>query len=177
MTGHYQYLVETRDAVLSTARMSQAARARAMGKPIPPPVATKSHRVTVDLRTGERTVTTAERTTTKPRPKPTKIRKPRRARLNAQNADIIYAVSDAWDISVYSLMSAKRPARLFRPRFAAALLFRERGLSYPQIARALGRQDHTSARHEVTRASHLLHTDKEWAARYHESKRLLESGK
>lgn len=162
-----------RDSVLSTARISPAARARILGKTVYR-VPAKEHRIVVDMKAATRTVETTDRTLKPKALVPSKPRKRKRFCARGPYAAILSAVAEAWDVSVFGLLSAKRPARLFRPRFAAALILRERKLSFPQIGRALGQKDHTTAQHEVRRAAHLLHTDKEWAARYHEAKRLIE---
>lgn len=57
MSGHYTHLVERRDAILASARMTPEARARAMGQRVQRMVA-KEHRITVDLSTQARTVET-----------------------------------------------------------------------------------------------------------------------
>lgn len=176
-----------RDAVLSTARMSPEARARALGVVLHRPVA-KEHRIVVDIKAATRTVETTKEPATPPRqrllrratkrlhpldrePAP-EVRKIAARQL--RSGDILKAVADTWGLTTYALQDASRPQRVCRPRFAAALLLRtKRLMSFPEIARALKRKDHTSARHEVQRGAHLLATDAGWAELYHAADRVL----
>lgn len=71
MSGYYKHLVEHRDAILASARMTPEARARAMGKRVTRMVA-KEHRITINLATQARTVETTdyiEMMRARPRPK------------------------------------------------------------------------------------------------------------
>lgn len=161
MSGHYDYLIAQRDAVLSTARMSPAARARAMGKRF--------------YQVPNVTWITVEK------PKPVEKAAPRDSRtkrVKGHRGKILNAVADAFNVTLYELLDGRKTDRIARARFAAALFFRDRrSLSYPQIARAIKRKDHTSAMHEVQRARELLVTDPEWAERYHAAERLLKGEK
>lgn len=154
-------IIEERQAwtnhVLSTARMSPAARARAMGKRyFQPPTVTW---------------------VTPEKPKPVEDAPPREMRtrrVKGERGKILNAVADAFNITLSEILDGRKTDRIARARFAAALFFRDgRNLSYPQIARAIKRRDHTSAMHEVARARELLATDPEWAERYHAAERLL----
>lgn len=155
MSGHYDYLVAQRDAVLSTARMSPVARARALGKRLYMPLVSKPQSI--------------ENAT----PRDLRVR-----RIRGEKAKILTAVAEAFNVTFYELRDAARTRRICYPRFAAALLLRDKlDLSFPQIARALNRKDHTSAQHEVRRGAHLLFTDPEWAALYRVAEHALDQQK
>lgn len=60
MTGHYSYITGQRAALLARTRMSPATRARLEGRRVYAPLVAKTHRVTVDIKTGARTVETTD---------------------------------------------------------------------------------------------------------------------
>ena len=177
MTGHYEYLVAERNRVLSSVRMSRADRARAIGKRYYQTVA-KEHRISVDIKAETRTVSTTDgdKEKTAEKAKQPAYVPPKRKYLKSAHADIIDAVARAWGITMFSLLSAERPQRLARPRFAAALLLRGRDLSLTVIGRVL-RRDHTSILHEIKRARELLANDPEWAALYRAAEHALDQKK
>ena len=70
MTGYYSYITGERLLLLSRTRMSPATRARLEGRRIYAPMVAKTHRVTVDIKTGARTVETTDHIELmRPRPK------------------------------------------------------------------------------------------------------------
>lgn len=79
MTGHYSYITGERLLLLSRTRMSPATRARLEGKRVYAPLVAKTHRVTVDIKTGARTVETTDHIELmRPRPKAV-AKKPKKA--------------------------------------------------------------------------------------------------
>ncbi len=84
-------------------------------------------------------------------------------------------VCEVWSVKAVKLMSAERSRRIAYPRFAAFLLIRERsGVSLPQIARTFTR-DHTSVMHGIRVARELLETDPAWRANYDRAQALLDA--
>lgn len=174
MTGHALYLRERTEAILSTARMSPEARARAMGKHHYQPVA-KEHRISVDIKAATRTVKTTD-------PAKVAVEKavsiapivthPKRSYMHSEHADIFDAVAQAWGITIFSLLSAARSQRASRPRFAVAMLLRNRGLPLTRIGSVI-RRDHTSVINAIKRATDLLENDPKWATLYRTAERAL----
>lgn len=79
MTGHYSYITGQRAALLARTRMSPATRARLEGRRVYAPLVAKTHRVTVDIKTGARTVETTDHIELmRPRPKAV-AKKPKKA--------------------------------------------------------------------------------------------------
>jgi len=75
MTGYYSYITGERLLLMSRTRMPPATRARLEGKRIYSPLVAKTHRVTVDIKTGARTVETTDHIELM-RPRPKAIAKP-----------------------------------------------------------------------------------------------------
>ena len=91
-------------------------------------------------------------------------------------AAIFAAVCAAYEITVPELLGERQTQRVARPRFAAIKLLREsRNMSFPQIAKAFGRTDHTTAMSGYKRADYLLTgpDDPDFAARYRAAARAL----
>jgi Bacterial dnaA protein helix-turn-helix len=61
------------------------------------------------------------------------------------------------------LLDRNRRQSFVMARFAVMLRLRQKGWSYPRIARALGRKDHTTAIHGVAQARWLLSAYSEFA--------------
>ena len=179
MTGHYDHQIEKRDAILSTARISPAARARIMGeKPNLPPA--KMHRITVDIPSGKRTI---ERNASPP-----KVLKIKRARCHPPIVElpktvnrpqqptpsqavtplqVLEAIATAYGVTVEGLLGPSHKQAIAVPRFAAAhLLKAKRGMSTTQIGHVLGRRDHTTVVWALRRAYGLMGRDLDWTARY-----------
>lgn len=155
----------------------------------PDRVAVKSHTITVDCARPDERIVESGDTRHAPPPIAAKPRKKVRRRLDPDDLpptmnrvirasrysvrQILEAVAASYNLPVYALVSATRAHRVARPRFAAALLLREkRYMSSKRIGHALKR-DHTTALHEVRRAKWLLLNDTAWAANYHAAELLL----
>lgn len=65
--------------------------------------------------------------------------------------DIVRAVARAAGVSASDIRGQRRTRDLVRLRWAVAWLARARGVSYPQIGRALGGRDHTTIIHGIRR--------------------------
>lgn len=74
------------------------------------------------------------------------------------------AVARAFGLKTAELLSPCRKAELAQARFAAMLIYRERGLSLPAIADATGRKDHSTVMHGIQRAAHLVANDPGYCA-------------
>ncbi len=73
---------------------------------------------------------------------------------------VIEIAATFFDVPADGIYSKRRNARNEQARFAAYYLLREEmGLSYPQIAHAVGRHDHTSAWSGVHRCKALMTTE------------------
>lgn len=80
--------------------------------------------------------------------------------------DIKSAVCDEFNVGIAELVGRRRPARLCRPRFAAAYLLREMGKQkLSAIGADLGGRDHTTVLNGIHRAHHLIDTDDDFALR------------
>lgn len=168
--GYARQLQAERAAILANVAPRHRAKLRGWA---PPPVEAKTHQITVNLKTGERTVATV-----KPRRKKRrKASKPAEAaiyvarglpRIPRQEAiKVIVAVGAEWDITYYALTSACRTDRTARPRFACFLLLTERlRFSLPRVGRLMGNRDHTTVLHGLRRARHLMDHDPDWRRRY-----------
>lgn len=70
---------------------------------------------------------------------------PVRERVTLKSVNIIiFRVAESFGISVGDITGRERTKLLARARHVAMLLLRERGMSYPEIAKAVGRVDHTT---------------------------------
>jgi chromosomal replication initiator protein len=79
-------------------------------------------------------------------------------RLNAKQ--IIDKVAKHYQVSVSDLLSPKRDKDIVFPRQIAMYLMRsELDLSFPKIARELGRKDHTTAMHSISKMTSELKTN------------------
>ena len=73
---------------------------------------------------------------------------------------VIEKVSKHYQISIEDLLGPKRDKDIVVPRQVAMYLLREElKLSYPKIARELGRKDHTTALHSVEKMVNELDTN------------------
>lgn len=66
-------------------------------------------------------------------------------------ADVLAVVADRFAVSPDELTGPSRVARIASARHVAAWLLRDSGYSYPEIGRALGGRDHTTAMASVRR--------------------------
>jgi chromosomal replication initiation ATPase DnaA len=163
----------TRKAVLANCRLSREARARILGGVVYR-LPAKEHRIVVDIKAGTRTVETKDHAELmRPRPR-AEIPEPRR--LRNENAGILNAVAEAFNVTLYGLLSPLRDKVLSQARFAAMRLMREGGKSTTGVGKALKR-DHTTAMHGLRQADKLLSTDREWANRYHDARERAKGGK
>jgi hypothetical protein len=145
---------------------------RIMGKK-PNPIASKTHAITVNCLTGQRTVTTAtaENPFVRPAPiimpaLPIVAHRPTIFRPDGVRR-ILAVVASHWEIGVPSLLGAGRSHRLTRPRFAAMKLISERmNLSLTPVGIALGKRDHTTIMAGLRRAEYLHEHDADWRQRY-----------
>lgn len=176
MAGYYDYLVSKRDAVLSTARMSNAARARAMGRQPAYQPAAKIHIITVNCaKPEERIVSTVEPVAAKPAARPETFVTPKHWRSNRGCNPILDAVAIAFHVTLGELLGEKRSNRLSAARFAASrLISMNLKMSTAQIGRTLKR-DHTTIMHALVRARGLLDHDADWTARYRAAEHLFAS--
>ncbi len=102
-----------------------------------------------------------------PPPKPTAPPKAKIPHGALKSSTILAYVSVSFGVSVDNLLEKGRLRRTCMARFAAYWLIRELlGYSYPDTAYCLGRTDHTSSIHGVTRAIDLHLTNDKWRQRY-----------
>jgi len=156
-------VVARTQAVLNSGRLSPADRARVMGLRIALPFA-KETRITVDCRTGERTIEPMVPVAV--RRNPFNLEGATEAAAIMRKApwamtSILKAVSAAFDIPVADIIGRARSIRESRPRFAAYRLLAEAGYSRARIGRTL-RRDHTSISSGLARAELLHATDLAW---------------
>lgn len=170
-----------RDAILSTVRMSPAARARAMGRIFYEPAPSKRHLIIVDCaKPEERTVEQDTAIASIPAPRKTKTVSESRLleSLSPRVRGVLASVATAYSVSVGALVGPSRFKRDVHPRFAAALLLHGRsGFSKAQVGRILGKRDHTTAMSAIKRATWLLSNDPAWAALYRAAEHALDLGK
>ncbi len=96
--------------------------------------------------------------------------KPRRIWLK----DIIRLVAARFNINVRDLKSHRRHASIIRPRQIAMYLARQlTSLSFPQIAMAFDKRDHTTVLHSVRRIESLIVVDEVVAEQVSELMRLM----
>ena len=168
-SGHYEHLVAQRARILANCPRSH--RRRILG--IAPDYRhAKSHEITVDLRTGDRRVTSgpvaaprmfrAVERPAPPPPPPVVIPPTPRSLISP----IVEAVAEVFDVTTYDLHSASRQKPHCRARFACYMLASVgRKLSLTKIGKHIGR-DHTSVMHGVRRARDLYEHDADWRAKY-----------
>lgn len=65
-------------------------------------------------------------------------------------SDMLRFIADHYGVTVAELRGAGRCPALVGGRSVAARILRDRGLSYPTIARLLGKRDHTTIMHLVS---------------------------
>lgn len=173
--GHVAYLNAKRDAGLARVRCPRA-RARILGVPYALPPA-KEHRITVNCRTGERTVETVEAPTPQkpnpfngPKPAPAMLNEaPRNPHLAPAQAmpptprDIIRSFvaelaatgfqAEGQPLTVDTLLNPRRTRALVVPRHVVMWLTYKLcpHFSLPQLGRVFNR-DHTTIMHAVRRA-------------------------
>lgn len=77
--------------------------------------------------------------------------------------ELIEATAIAFGVTPEELLSPTRTDELAQARFAAMLVMRRRGYSFPRIALTLNRSDHTTVIHGVGRGLHLERTNPSYA--------------
>lgn len=126
------------------------------------PPQTTSPTVTVNCRTGERTIASVPPPAAiivqnpSPRPYVFKSQVVRRA---------VMAVAATWHVRAQDLMSASRRQEIVLSRFACFRILRQLKWSTPQIGTALHR-DHTTVLAGLERAKELWRHNKDWRAKY-----------
>ena len=87
---------------------------------------------------------------------------------------ILKVVSDFYQLPIPNLMSLRRTRIFVKPRHIAMyLIYEMTNISYPQVARYLGRIDHTTAIYAVDKIKTMLKTDPLLAAEIAEIKAAL----
>ena len=162
--GHFAYIAGRTAKILAhNVNLSTYARAAIYGqRPVFLP--SKSHKITIDIKSGVRTVDTTEigrPVTIAPAPI---VRAPKQPR-KVENLRFADAVCKAWEISYAELMARDRSRRLAFPRFACFRFLSSLGWSTNQIGRAFKR-DHTTVMMGLLRAQWLHKHDLGWHRRY-----------
>ncbi len=157
--GHYHYLVAQRDAILSSARMSPAARARAMGRKFHP--------------------TPAVPVVAEPAPPTPKKRLGLgpRATLIGRVQQVIDAFCKAFEVELDGILSYSHSRKVARPRQAVMhFLHVQMQMTSTPIGKLFDR-DHTTCLHAVRVVTGLLASDDaasaDFSARYHRAVRTL----
>ncbi len=176
---YYDSLIAKRDAVLSTARVSNAARARAMGvryeyvEPMASPIksdAAPDGRVDVGLNSDVPPSTNpqADEAATLPAtPAPD-------GGVGTGTQQVIEAVSAAFGVPIIDLVSPSAATRIGAPRWAAALLLRYRlKMDWSRIAVALGYNSRRGVQSALVHARGRLRTDEEWTRQYKAADRAM----
>lgn len=165
----YRAQAERRARVL--ARASDSTRRRILGLP-PLYLAEKTHAITVDLRTGERTVRcVADWSGWELEAGP--ARSPASLQARHSFVRIVEAVCAAWGLDPGELLTPSRSLRITRPRFAAfRMVHKLLRWSTLRIGRAFKR-DHTSIVAGLSRATELYRRDPDWRRRYRRAHRAL----
>jgi len=87
---------------------------------------------------------------------------------------IIERTARHFQISVDEILSAKRDKDIVMPRQVAMYILRsELHLSFPKIAKELGRKDHTTAIHSVEKIEKEIHMDNDMRSAINDIKELL----
>ncbi len=87
---------------------------------------------------------------------------------------IIERTARHFQVSVEEILGSKRDKDIVVPRQVAMYILRsELHLSFPKIARELGRKDHTTAIHSVEKIEKEMHLDNDIRAAVHDIKELL----
>lgn len=135
-----------------------------------PSLAGRVHRITVNLKTGERTV---ERVAAPARPVETPPAPPPRIYILDGARPVLLAVAEAYDISHFALTSRSHKRGCSWPRMAVyRLLWTKAGYSTTRIGKMLDR-DHTTVLTGIRKADRLLVEDPEWARCYRHAEQLL----
>lgn len=101
-----------------------------------------------------------------------------RTKKRLPSAKVIEAVSKVFDVSVCDIRSDLRHKKFSMPRHVACYMMKRHceHLSYPMIAKAVGRKDHTTAMHSIAVVDNLLRRDDELARRVSKVNAILNGG-
>ncbi len=191
MTGHYAHLIAQRERILSTARMSPAARARALGQRYTYVEATIAATDKESCGGGE-SRPACERpvgenhSTVRALPKVENREVPSGTTGSANGdgcragagvapgpQDVIEAVAEAYGVSIRDLISGSRRQNNCRAKWAAALLMRYRlKTAYGDIGAALGWNAHHIGS-ALRRAREHLGVDEDWTWCYRAADRMI----
>lgn len=75
--------------------------------------------------------------------------------------DVVRACATAMAVTIEDVIGPSREARITRARHFAAAILKARGSSYPQVARHLGRNDHSSAINSIRKFFNIMMRDPE----------------
>jgi hypothetical protein len=154
MSGYYHDLIERRDAILSTARMSDVARARALGKPLYP-------------------ASPAQPKPIAPKPEPSRKRRVGLGPLTPRERQVVIAFCTEFEVAVDDVLSYSRERKFARPRQAIMhFLWVETQMSQTQIGASLQR-DHTTVLSGSRVAVNLLRCNEDFSVRYHRAERAI----
>jgi len=179
-SGHYEHLVAERARVLATCPTSHRRRILGLAPRYRP---SKTHEITVDLRTGDRQVVSGpvaaprmfvviEAPAAKPAPAPVATLPV----VPSRPKQIIDAVREAWGVSDFDLFSVGRSKELSYARFACYWLLAERlGYSRNKIGRTMKR-DHSSVVSGIRRAREFYEHDADWRAKFDAVVAALDGG-
>ena len=79
--------------------------------------------------------------------------------VTLQAQDIVQRVAEHFGVKLADILAQDRHAHIADARHVAAWLLRERGLSFPSIARELARKDHTTIISAVRKVERLRMQD------------------
>tara|TARA_R110000868_G_scaffold411706_1_gene707786 strand:- start:20084 stop:20629 length:546 start_codon:yes stop_codon:yes gene_type:complete len=172
--GYARELQAERAAILANVAPHHRAKLRGWA---PRPVEAKAHQITVNLKTGERTVEQPKaEPAPAPAPNPAHRYLDRYARPRGAAMRVISLVAEAWDTLPYVLTSRNQSNRAAYPRFACYwLMYARVNLSTNKIGHFIGR-DHTTILEGIKRAKHLFDHDPDWRRRYDAVVAKLEEG-
>lgn len=141
----------------------------------PKVIASKTHAITVNCRTGERTVAqVAPNPFVAPKPRPARARHVPVREIKLRQ--ILDAVAAAYEVTLTDMMGYGRCRRWSYPRFAAYRIVRASlGWSTTIIGRSFLR-DHTTVISGMKRAEWLLENNRDWSRRYAAAVAELERG-
>lgn len=178
MSGHREYLIGRRDAVLSTCRVPPTARARIMGeRPAYQPIVETPKQAVAAVLPAARP---APLSLIQPRiPVPSRLTVtgrygrsyggkpvPDHAGTSAKVRDIITVFADVFGVEIELLLSSERRKKYARPRQAAMyLMAKHLRLSQTTIGEIFKR-DHTTVTSSVAKITQLLAEDRSFQCRY-----------
>lgn len=155
------FLCPDQFGIVTAARERRLAFAKYI-KPCLPPI--KSHRITVNCKTGEKTVETFR--ILQPLPKPAAPKAPRVYVVRDERVKaVIAAVCTAWEVDPSFITSLSRHHKAVLPRFACFRILRSYKWSLNTIAKPFHR-DHTTVMSGLVRAKELWRHNVAWREKY-----------